>query len=243
MRMLTYISIDDTDEIGYPKSTGMFAENIIEFINENFGACSFISRHQLFIDERINYTSHNSSMCFTANLDESERVKVIEFIEKLLLKESAPSAEPGFAIAFESEISGIEEFIKFGKRAKCEYINKEEARIEARRRNIYLKELKNGGRGIIGALAGIALRLDGNDGRVKGKTNTPKDRMSVKELLNLGFCERILDENFNLVDENEIIAIRSKLKLIVRNFEAVLLVKRGENNKFTPYEMEELREF
>lgn len=243
MRRVVYISIDDTDEIGYPKSTGILAEMIAEFIDSNFSPCSFVSRHQLFIDERINYTSHNSSMCFTTNLDEEEFAKVIKFAEKLLIEESAPSSEPGFAIAFEDEISNLNEFIKFGKRAKCEYITKDEAYSEAAKQNIYLKELKNTGHGIIGALGGMALRLDGNDGRVKGKTKMSKDEMSVKELLDLGFCDEVLDENFNLVDKNEKILTKSKLKLIVKNFKAVLLVKSDKNGKFIPYDIEELREF
>ncbi|QCD53388.1 hypothetical protein [Campylobacter sp. RM16192] len=243
MRRVIYISIDDTDEIGYLKSTGMLTEMMAEFIDSNFAPCSFVSRHQLFIDERINYTSHNSSMCFTTHLDENEFVKVIKFVEKLLIDESAPSSEPGFAIAFEDEILNINEFIKFGKRAKCEYITKDEAYSEAAKQNIYLKELKNAGHSIIGTLSGIALRLDGNDGRVKGKTKMPKDEMSVKELLDLGFCDEVLDENFNLVDKKEKIITKSKLKLIVKNFKAVLLVKSDKNGKFIPYDIEELREF
>lgn len=89
----------------------------------------------------------------------------------------------------------------------------------------------------------MALRLDGNDGRVKGKTKMSKDEMSIKELLDLGFCDEVLDENFNLVDKNEKILTKSKLKSIVKNFKAVLLVKSDKNGKFIPYDIEELREF
>ncbi|MGB2552280.1 hypothetical protein ACPF04_03775 [Campylobacter sp. MOP51] len=78
MKYKTYIAIDDTDEIGYTKSTGMLAENIVEFINERFCECSFISRHQLLIDERVNYTLHNSSMCFSAYLNEAQTDEVIK---------------------------------------------------------------------------------------------------------------------------------------------------------------------
>lgn len=70
-----------------------------------------------------------------------------------------------------------------------------------------------------------------------------KDEMSVKELLDLGFCDEVLDENFNLVDKNEKILTKSKLKLIVKNFKAVLLVKADKNGDFVPYDIGELREF
>lgn len=81
MRYKTYIAIDDTDEIGYDKSTGILAENISKFINEHFCECSFISRHQLLIDERVNYTSHNSSMCFIAYLNEAQKDEVIKLLK------------------------------------------------------------------------------------------------------------------------------------------------------------------
>ncbi|MDO5045563.1 hypothetical protein [Campylobacter sp.] len=243
MRQKLYMAIDDTDEIGYDKSTGMLAERIASFISENFSPCSFVSRHQLLIDERINYTSHNSSMCFTANLTQDERDEAIKFAENFLAQESAASSEPGLAVVFEKDIANLDALVKFGKKAKTEFITKDEAYNQANIQNIYLKELKNEGRGVIGALAGIALRLSGNDGRIKGKIKLQKDEMSVEELLNLGFIDEVLDENFKQVDKNEKISVSSNLKLIVRNFRSVLLVKRDENGKFKAYDIEELRGF
>ncbi|QKF93029.1 hypothetical protein [Campylobacter sp. CCUG 57310] len=243
MKYKTYIAIDDTDEIGYTKSTGMIAENIVEFINERFCECSFISRHQLLIDERVNYTSHNSSMCFSTYLNEAQRDEVIKFAQAFLIKESAPSSEPGLAVAFEKDILNLNSLIEFGKRAKVEFITKDEAYDEAKRQNVYLKELKNEGRGVIGALAGIALRLSGNDGRIKGKIRLQKDEMSAQEILNLGFIDEILDENFKQVNKDEIILTGFDLKLIVRNSRSVLLVKRDKNGKFKAYDIKDLRGF
>lgn len=120
---------------------------------------------------------------------------------------------------------------------------KDEAYDEAKRQSIYLKELKNEGRGVMGALAGIALRLSGNDGRIKGKIRLQKDEMSAQELLNLGFIDEILDENFKQVDKDEIILTGFDLKLIVRNFRFVLLVKRDKNGKFKAFDIKDLRGF
>lgn len=159
------------------------------------------------------------------------------------MQESAPSSEPGLAVAFEKDIVNLDALIKFGKRAKVDFITKDQACNEASRQNIYLKELKNEGRGVIGALAGIALRLSGDDGRAKGKIKLQKDEMSAQELLNLGFIGEILDENFNQVGKSEKVLVSSNLKLIVKNFKSVLLVKRDENGKFKPFDTEELREF
>lgn len=160
-----------------------------------------------------------------------------------MIKESAPRSEPGIAVAFEKDIFNLNSLIEFGKRAKVEFITKDEAYDEAKRQNIYLEELKNEGRGVIGALAGIALRLSGNDGRIKGKIRLQKDEMSAQELLNLGFIDEILDENFKQVDKDEIVLTGFDLKLIVRNFRAVLIVKRDKNGKFKASDIKDLRGF
>ena len=212
MREEIYVCIDDTDEIGYPKSTGMLAQNIVKFIDENFAPCSFISRHQLLLDERINYTSHNSSMCFSTVLSPFERDEVVKFIQEFLL-------------------------------AKSEYLDKSEAYSQAKRQNVYLKGLKNGGRGVIGALAGLGLRLGGNDGKVRGCIKMTQDEMRAAEFLNLGYASEILDENFNKIKNDEAIVFGRNLKLVIKNSIPVLLVKKDSNGRFRSLDVEELRGF
>ncbi|WP_295146533.1 hypothetical protein [uncultured Campylobacter sp.] len=53
-------------------------------------------------------------------------------------------------------------------------------------KNVFLKEL-NGARGVIGALAGIGLRLSGSDGKIRGKFELERSNLSVAELLGLNF--------------------------------------------------------
>lgn len=243
MREEIYVCIDDTDEIGYPKSTGMLAQNIVKFIDENFAPCSFISRHQLLLDERINYTSHNNSMCFSTVLSPFERDEVVKFIQEFLLAKSAPSAEPGTAVAFKGDITDISGLINFGYRAKSEYLDKSEAYSQAKRQNVYLKGLKNGGRGVIGALAGLGLRLGGNDGKVRGCIKMTQDEMRAAEFLNLGYASEILDENFNKIKNDEAIVFGRNLKLVIKNSIPVLLVKKDSNGRFRSLDVEELRGF
>lgn len=243
MREKIYVCIDDTDEIGYPKSTGMLAQNIVKFIDENFAPYSFISRHQLLLDGRINYASHNSSMCFSTVLSHIERDEVVRFIQEFLLAKSAPSAEPGTAVAFKGDITDISGLINFGYRAKSEYLDKSEAYLQAKRQNVYLKELKNGGRGVIGALAGLGLRLGGNDGKVRGCIKMMQDEMKAAECLNLGYASEILDENFNKIKGGETIVFGRNLKLVIKNSRPVLLVKRDSDGRFRSLDVEELRGF
>lgn len=243
MKKEIFISIDDTDEIGFPKSTGLLAQEIVEFIEQNFSPCKFISRHQLLLDDRINYTSHNSSMCFSTKLEPKQKDEVALFIENHLKTFSAKSAQPAFAIAFKDEIINIDGFIEFGKKAKEEYISLEEAYNIAKKHNIFLKGIENGFLGAIGALAGLALRVYGDDGRVKGQNNLKKDSLSKKELLSFGFIDDVLDENFAPLSDDCIVKIKSNIKLIVKNHKAVLLTKKCEDNSYKAYDIDSLRKF
>jgi thiazole biosynthesis protein thiG len=65
------LCIDDTDELGGEISTGSLAQEIALEIS-SFAKVSFITRHQLLLDPRINYTSHNSSMCLAAKISKEK---------------------------------------------------------------------------------------------------------------------------------------------------------------------------
>ena len=168
MKFKFLLCIDDTDELGGEISTGLLAEEIAAFAG-SFAPVSFVTRHQLLLDPRINYTSHNSSMCLEAQLTESQKQRVLDFALQLLGRKSAPSAEPGIAAAFEKDIVNAQELISFGRSAKEIFLSTEQAFETASTQNVFLKELKSGARGVIGALAGIGLRLSGNDGKIRGK--------------------------------------------------------------------------
>ena len=67
--MTTLITLDDTDHKGTP-GTGHLAEALRKELESLYGATtSRITRHQLFVHADIPYTSHNSAMCFAADID------------------------------------------------------------------------------------------------------------------------------------------------------------------------------
>lgn len=103
MKFKFLLCIDDTDELGGEISTGLLAEEIVAFAG-SFAPVSFLTRHQLLLDPRINYTSHNSCMCLEARLTESQKQRVLDFAIELLERKSALGAEPGIAAAFEKDI-------------------------------------------------------------------------------------------------------------------------------------------
>lgn len=241
MKFKFLLCIDDTDELGGEISTGLLAEEIAAFIG-SFAPVSFVTRHQLLLDPRINYTSHNSCMCLEAMLDETQKEYALNFALDLLTVKCAPSAEPGIAVAFEKDIVSAQELISFGKNAKEIFLSTERAFDTARKQNVFLKELKSGARGVIGALAGIGLRLSGNDGKIRGKFELKESNLSVAELLDLNFIEAVADENFKPLSPDERVNLIGALKPLFLDFKATLLVKK-EAGGFRNLSLKELRDF
>lgn len=224
-RFKTYIAIDDTDEIGYATSTGEICEEIKEHIELFYAKTAPITRHQLFLHNDIPYTSHNSSMCFTTYLSEKELEDIKMFIIDYVMIKSAPSSAPGICIGFEKDICDKNALIHYGLDAKKKVLTKEKAYNTAKEQNLFLMELKNRGDGIIGALAGVALRMYGSDGRIKGKITLKKQTLSTKEILALGIFDEIRLANKEIADKNYMVIVKEYLKGIYLEHKFILLVE------------------
>ena len=73
------ICIDDTDNLESP-GTGHLAEILRSDIERLYvGKTSRITRHQLFVSPEIPYTSHNSAMCFKAEMELKYLDDMIEY--------------------------------------------------------------------------------------------------------------------------------------------------------------------
>lgn len=225
----TFICIDDTDEIGYYKSTGMISEEIQEYVQDKYAKCSVITRHQLFIHEDIPYTSHNSSMCFTTHLNEEEKEDVIAFVIKYIEEYSAPTSQPGICIGFEKDIADPKILIGFGLDAKRKVLTKNDAYAIAKEQGLHLSEHKNDGQGVIGAVAGVALRLYGSDGRVKGHLRHNGESVSVKELLEHESTDEVQFADGSVASIDIVVRLNDKLKRVFLDHKAVVLIEKSED--------------
>lgn len=226
--MKTLVCIDDTDNLE-SRGTGKLAQLMIEHIEENnIGKCSDISRHQLYVHKDIPYTSHNSSMCFIVESEEDITEYIKSFGSDFLARESAEGSDPGLCIAPLDKIKDIEELIVYGKKAKKEVLNKKIAYETAEKLGIHLSEHGGTGQGVVGALAGIGLRLSGNDGRIKGKIvfDTREGFLTVKEILKKSNIQLVEGINGEKIDENENIKLGEKVKAVLLHNKKVLLVYR-----------------
>ncbi len=163
-----FLSIDDTDNESSP-GTGHVLEAIGKVLeSKGLGKPSRISRHQLFVHPDIPYTSHNSAMCMVLK-DVADQASLISVTEEELVRRAAEGSDPGICCAGLFDVVDTNTLLSWGMRAKMEVLTMEEAYRTAGSCGLYLNELGGSGDGIIGALAGVALRLGGSDGRFRGR--------------------------------------------------------------------------
>lgn len=233
MTVKLLICIDDTDNLE-SRGTGKIAEEIKNLIiKKGFGTGSFTTRHQLLLHKDIPYTSHNSSMCFECDIKDELYDVVEKEATEYLRRESAPGSDPGICIA--KKTKGLNEtvLIEFGLRAKRQLLSKEAAYSIAAQAGVYLKEVGGTGQGIIGALAGVGLRLDGNDGEVKGGVEQFRkgETYTVEQLLSNDKIEAVCDSNLNFLTGEQKVFITWKAKPVIVDKRPVLVVAWDEEAK------------
>lgn len=220
-----YISFDDTDNLESPGTGHVLSDFLKGLPCES----SFISRHQLFVNKDVPYTSHNSAMCAIVK-GQIAYQELVDQASAYLEKTLAPGADPGLCVAEADSISAPEELVKWGYRAKKEVLTKAEAYELAQTCGVHLSEHGGTGQGVVGALAAVGLRLTGQDGRVKGKGAVQGDVLTVRELLAQTGFQRVCCYGRGELPDDAIIYINgNKVKAVYQNFSStVLTVPQGE---------------
>lgn len=226
MRIL--VAIDDTDNIYIKRGTGHLAAMLVEELEEKgWGVCEPITRHQLFVHPDVPYTSHNSAMCFIADIDPGRLESVIEHASDFLVREQAVGSDPGLCVAVIDKLARPGWLIAFGYAAKQEVLTKDFAYGLAEELNIHLSEHGGTGQGVIGALAGVGLRLGGNDGRFRGKLHIKAENeiASVSEILAQSRIEIVKSiESGYILRESELVRLGETVKPVLLGGKSVLLV-------------------
>ncbi len=232
MSYIVYIGIDDTDITGSP-GTGNLSKRMARHLESlGLGISTGITRNQLLVDSRIRYTSHNSSLCIalkTEKLIQSLYQPCIDFMKKHFQEGS----DPGLCICEEGEINS--EIIEFGFSAQNVVLNKADADAIAKNNNLFLVELGGTGEGVIGALAAVALRAEGNSGRfidLRGIRDL-NGFVSVYEILKLTDIHSVQDLQGNTLDNSEIVNSMGWVRPPLVNHLPVfkLMPETGESNK------------
>ena len=111
--------------------------------------------------------------------------------------------------------------------------------------NVHLSEHGGTGQGVIGALAGIGLRMSGSDGRVKGRLNlgAPGAVLAVAELLAHPQIDAVQDLGGDPLPPGQHILLGDKVKTVWLDHQAVLLVYRGTDGRWKTCERQQLRTY
>ena len=234
--MKTYtilIGIDDTDNPN-TRGTGYQSRQMAKVIHQSgLGRVKCITRHQLFFDPRVPYTSQNSSACLV--VETMYKDEIIKKCRDFLLDVAAEGSDVGLAVADESFIDKT--ILEWGRRTKIELVSQIEAKQIAKSHNIYLEGLTGTKDGIIGALAAIGLRKGGNDGRciwLDGKEIRDLEGIyTAKELLDNIYIDSIVDLNNCNVNINSKISVGEWVRpAIVNNKITIFVESSNKNNEY-----------
>jgi hypothetical protein len=234
MRVL--IAVDDTDDLE-TKGTGHLAEDIARDVELNgWGTRSFITRHQLLVHPDVPYTSHNSAMCFSAEVPPAHLDALTASAAARLERESAPSSDPGLCVAVAERLPATGELLAFGERAKRSVLVADEALALAERLGIHLSAHGGTGGGVIGALAAVGLRLGGNDGRVRGHLefeNVGADgALAVRDLRAHPHVSSVRTLAGQVLGDDERVLLSDwKVKPVMRGGQGVLLVVESSSER------------
>jgi hypothetical protein len=157
---IVLIGIDDTDNETSP-GTGQLARRLAAKTEQRGAKLLGITRHQFLVDDRIAYTSHNSGACLAVEWNGPPRE--LEFAIGLIAEWSADGSDPGICITDLGEVPS--DVMEWGWSATREVLTRDRAVVLAKAHGICLEPLGGNGEGIIGALASVGLRADGNEGR------------------------------------------------------------------------------
>lgn len=223
--MKILVCLDDTDNLE-SRGTGELADILANDLEaRGWGRSMFITRHQLLVHPDIPYTSHNSSMCFAADL-EYPLEEFIAHAQSFLEAEAAPGSDPGLCVSVPDRLPDASTLIAFGESAKTRVLNKAAAWKLAADLQIHLSEHGGSGDGIIGALAGVGLRLGGNDGRLKGRLQLgePGTLLSVAQLLRHPWVEEVATREGTVPPGDTLVRLNDKVKTVLLRGRSVLLL-------------------
>lgn len=189
-----------------------------------------ISCHQLFQHPSIQYTNSNITCCLLLDSD-SQKLREIDLTTRLTLRtESTANANPGYALAPWNQFDP--EVVAWGKTAKTASLERMDAITLARRSGIGIAGIAGSGAGVIGALAAVGLRYDGNDGYIAWMPGLDKlsgihTQIEINQYIHL---ESIENEHHKRPALDDRIQFTDNAKPVLKNGRIVLQVsaaKRG----------------
>jgi len=227
--MRIYIGFDDTDNKDSDFGTGKIARRIESLLP---GGCSLwgVVRQQLLFDERIPFTSHNSSACVIVDFSDPAQIDgLLSIAINHVEHESASGSDPGLCLACEGD-PALPRLTSFGHLCARKIVTQKDA-LEAAS-GIHLSGHGGTNDGIIGAAAAVGLTAAGWSGRFiefAGLRNYP-DIVAVSELDKNGIRVVSLDRDAKIPGPEDMVDTKGWLRPRLWGRKPILpVLSRGEN--------------
>jgi hypothetical protein len=203
--MKIFVGFDDTDVLGAPIGTGRLVRMYGEKLPPEARLWGVL-RHQLLVDDRIPYTSHNSPACAVVEAEAALLPRLIELAAQHLAELASPGSDPGLCVARED--ADMSQVIEFALACTRSVRTQEEAKAVAAEAGIHLSGHGGTNDGIIGATAAVGLTACGWSGRFLeygGGLRDLPDPISVGALQARGIYPVPLDHNATVLSPGVLI--------------------------------------
>lgn len=202
--MRIYVCFDDTDNIDAPRGTGKLGRWFADELPEGCTMWGTV-RQQLLVDDRIPYTSHNSSACAVIEAPDASYVPLL--VERgiaHLEHHALQGSDPGICVVAEDD-PALGVLMDFGRQAAVEVVTQHDAFAAAR--GAHLSGHGGTNDGIIGAAAGVGLTAWGWSGRFieYGGLRDYSEQVSVANLQAAGMEVLPIDRNVVSPKTNDVV--------------------------------------
>ena len=222
---MIYVGMDDTDN-QTSRGTGRLARAVAQVLSQKYQIWG-VTRHQLLVDPRIPYTSHNSSNVVHLLVDgDADLLAIADAAQAVMAADFQEGSDPGLCVAQ----TITPEIIAFGHRAKTEVVSQDEARGIAERSGCILRGLGGTQGGVIGALAGVGLSATGEDGRfvLIGRSRELEGAQTVQAIVESGIAQVRSTDGKML--EHGLVQTGGKLRPALREHQPILFVQPPEDD-------------
>lgn len=227
------LSIDDTDNLESPGTGHLARELALLLAEQSLGKTQAITRHQLLVDPRIPYTSHNSSACLVVG-QVADPAAVFALACQYLSANAASGSDVGVVMLRRAAVDV--RLQHWGQQAKQTVLELSDARALARAVRAEHAELSGTGGGLIGALAAIGLHSLGDDGRLlwlRGLRERAGQTLSAQALQ--AHCAVVLEtlDGERPTQADDLVELGTWPRAIYRQHQPVLLVEPNDESART----------
>ncbi len=230
--MRIFIGMDDTDAKDSEYGTGKVARWLEDSLPSG---CSLwgVVRQQLLVDDRIPYTSHNSSACVVVDAkDASLFDHIITIAAGHIEKLAVPGSDPGLCVCADNN-GNLSDIITFSQDCTREVVSQAQAMKAAH--DAHLSAHGGTGDGIIGAAAAVGLTALGQCGRFIefGRLRDLPDPVPVSVLTSLGVMVVSVDRQAPLPSTSDLVHSHGWLRPRLWAGKALLPVQQDPKGGWT----------